>query len=76
MKLLQRILTNVPDQVLSTAIILGIGYVFCRGCVAVWNDPPSSTAILVILGAGVFCGLYVALMPHTNPTNKETDTND
>jgi hypothetical protein len=61
MKFLQRCWTNIPDQVLSTALLFGMGFVFYRGFLSVWNDPPATKTCLVVIVIGVILGVFVSL---------------
>jgi hypothetical protein len=57
MKFLRRLMVHIPDQVLTTGLLVGVGYVFIRGCMAVWVEPPSIVLYLIIIGVGAFFGI-------------------
>jgi hypothetical protein len=72
MKFLRRLMVNIPDQVLTTGLMVGVGYVFIRGIMAVWVDPPSIILYLIILGVGAFFGLE-ATRREDSQSNKPKD---
>jgi hypothetical protein len=74
MKFLRRLMVNVPDQVLTTGFLVGVGYIFIRGLMAIWSDPPSIILYLIILGVGGVFGFEASRREETQSNeNKDND---
>lgn len=61
MNFLKTALVAIPEQVVSTLIIWGFLFMVYRGAISVFNDPPSTTVILSVVGLGVVFGLFTSL---------------
>lgn len=60
---------HIPDQVLSTFVLWGCGFVVYRGCLSVFHELPSATTVLVVICIGVVLGLLTA---GANPNENDT----
>lgn len=74
MKFLKRVWVNVPDQVLSTAVIFLLAYIPIRGIIAIIKDPPEILTILIVMGAGIALGI-LASIPTEDQIKKWKDEN-
>jgi len=61
MKFMQRLMVNISDQVLSTALLFAIGFLVYRGAISLWNIPPKPVIYLVIIGIGTAFGILKSL---------------
>jgi hypothetical protein len=63
MKLLIQLLNATGEQILSTFAMVFIIYCLVTGVIALFTNPPSIAAILIIFGVGIMFGVlkHVAL---------------
>ena len=77
MKLLNRLLADIPDQVLSTFLLVAMLYFFYRGAVETWNNPPPIKYVWVVLALGIVLGVIRAVVtlnhPEYHPLDNEKD---
>ena len=60
MKYLKAAFVNIPDQIISTFLLWGGCFVWYRGFVSIFNDPPSGTTFFWVILIGVVLGVRVA----------------
>lgn len=71
MKMLEKLLNHIPEQVLSTSIGVGILFIGYRGIVSIVNDLPDPQYVLIVLMCGIVLGVLSALT--SNKMNLPTD---
>jgi xanthine/uracil permease len=73
MKFVKKLFYNIPDQVFSTFMLAGMGYILYKGIVATINDPPSRKSCLVVICIGVLLGVLASLIKISNGKNVKKD---
>lgn len=73
MRYLKLAIMNIPDQILSTFALWGGCFVWYRGFVSIFENPPSRDTLVGVILIGVVLGLMVARTQSKMPNEKHNE---
>ena len=76
MKFLVRFLNTAPDQIFSTFIIVVVTYIFYRGIVACFNEPPRVIWMWIALFIGIIFGILNSFKMMAQENEKKKDNRE